>query len=106
MGEPNDGEPIGELDACESLEARQRRPRMPFPSIPRVSMWAVVSTILIGQGTILKELGAFAEHQGLYQLAATMAIVWAFWPQIVYALNRGLGMVVNYFDNKQGESNV
>lgn len=107
MSEPTDEEPIDEVDACESIETRRRsRPRMPTVSNPRMSMWVVVSTILVGQASILKELGAFGDHQGLYQLAALMSVLWAFWPQISYGLNRALGKLVTYLDNKQGESNV
>lgn len=74
--------------------------------VRRMAMLIVIATILAGQAAILDQLGAYGTLDDMYEIAVLMLFLWAFWPQINYALTRGATHLSAYLENRGGESDV
>jgi hypothetical protein len=72
-------------------------------NIRRVSLMAILGTMMVGQVVMLREMGVVAEVIGLYQIAVLCLFTYGFWPQIEYGLFRGIEFAVNRFSTSENE---
>lgn len=80
-----------------------RTPRYPGFGIPRKCVMLVMLTLMVGQFSLLQAAGADPDVMELHRLVVPFAILYGFWPEVLWFARVGDAKLAAFRSNKEVE---